>query len=328
VPCNDFDACTAADTCAGGVCSGKAVSCNDANVCTTDACAKSGGCLHVANAQACSDGTACTTKDACVAGACVGVLVDCDDANPCTKDMCGAATGCQHPALADATPCGGSGVCQKGLCSPGSAVTPAVTCAQILLARPSAPSGVYWLDPDQGDPTNKYQAFCDMVTDGGGWLKVDNVWAHTLLAMTNPSPTQGKCSLLATELRAWDGFAGAPGYGHLCMAVRPAGNWMPYTTLRFEGVVLTGYTAGKGHTYDLSFDCYGLKSKGALCAGPNDALVPAYAVQKSIGDGETIGPYTAKVQLGKVWTDFQIRAREEGPQLEGIVWNTGAFLLR
>ena len=327
-PCNDGDACTSDDVCKAATCKGTAKGCDDSNTCTTDACDKNAGCLHVPNAQPCSDGTLCTSGDVCKNGNCVGNLVNCDDKNPCTVDQCTSAVGCGHPALPNDTVCGGSGICWFGKCTPGSEVTPAVSCKQILQARPKAPSGVYWLDPDQGDGANKYQVFCDMVSYGGGWLRVDNQWAQKLLVMQNPSPTQGKCALSSSELRAWDGFDGAPGYGHLCIASRLAGNWMPYQELRVEGVVLTGYTAGKGHTYDLSFDCYGLKSKGAFCAGPNDFLVPAYGTQQSLGNGEKLGPTSKLVDLGKVWTDFQVRAREEGPQLEGIVWNSGVFLLR
>jgi len=50
-------------------------------------------------------------------------------------------------------------------------VTP-TSCAALLTANPSAPSGVYTLDPDGAGPIAPFQGYCDMVTDGGGWLLV------------------------------------------------------------------------------------------------------------------------------------------------------------
>ncbi len=327
-PCSDGDACTSGDTCGTGQCTGTATNCEDSNPCTEDACAKTTGCLHIANAKPCDDGTVCTGPDACKDGNCGGVAVICDDANPCTTDACASTSGCSHAAVAANTKCGDIGVCLSGKCSPGSDVNPATSCLAIKQALPTAASGVYWLDPDQKGAGDKYQVFCEMVQYGGGWLRIDNNWANTLLVMTNPFLSSGLCKMTASELRAWDGFAGAPGYGHLCIATRPQGNFMAYSELRIEGVVLVGYTPGKGNTYDLTGDCYGFKHTGAVCAGPNDAQHPVYPSFKSVGNGEKMGPSTFAIALGKVYSDFQIRAREEGPQLEGIVWNSGAFWLR
>lgn len=327
-PCSDGDACTAKDSCSAGSCTGQPQSCDDANACTQDVCDKTTGCLHIANAKPCSDASLCTEQDTCKNGACLGEPVDCEDKNPCTTDSCTAQQGCSHQAVSQGTSCGESGICQSGACSPGSSLQPGISCLQILQGRPGAPTGVYWLDPDQTGPGSKYQVFCEMTVHGGGWLRIDNAWANTLLTMTNPFIAQGLCKMTATEVRAWDGFAGAPGYGHLCLASRIQGNFMSYSELRLEGVVLTGYTAGKGNTYDLTADCYGFKAKGAFCVGPNDAQQPAYSSYNSVGNGQLHGPTTKLIALGKTYSDFQIRAREEGPQLEGIVWNQGHFLLR
>src|SRR5262249_27226304 len=69
--CNDGNACTTADTCAGGVCvGGPAPNCNDSNACTADSCAPATGCVHT--------------------------TISCDDSNLCTTDTCSAATGCVH----------------------------------------------------------------------------------------------------------------------------------------------------------------------------------------------------------------------------------------
>lgn len=67
--------------------------CDDADACTTDACA-SGRCAH--DPVTCDDGDACTA-DACdsVSG-CTTSPLGCDDGNACTTDSCDSATGCVH----------------------------------------------------------------------------------------------------------------------------------------------------------------------------------------------------------------------------------------
>src|SRR5436309_6034185 len=64
--CNDGNACTTADTCAGGACvGGPALNCDDSNVCTTDSCDPATGCMNTANSSPCDDSDDCTTADTC-----------------------------------------------------------------------------------------------------------------------------------------------------------------------------------------------------------------------------------------------------------------------
>ena len=46
------------------------------------------------------------------------------------------------------------------------------SCRAIKEALPSKASGMYWVDPDGGSTDNAFFGYCDMVTDGGGWLLV------------------------------------------------------------------------------------------------------------------------------------------------------------
>lgn len=83
-PCDDDDPCTLGEVCdAAGTCGGGAPrSCDDANVCTTDACIPGEGCLNLFRTEdcvgdscgpaLCSDDEPCTIDDRCIAGQCFG----------------------------------------------------------------------------------------------------------------------------------------------------------------------------------------------------------------------------------------------------------------
>jgi hypothetical protein len=54
----------------------------------------------------------------------------------------------------------------------GVCVQKGASCRAIHVATPSAPDGVYQLDPDGGSDANAFFAYCDMTMDGGGWMKI------------------------------------------------------------------------------------------------------------------------------------------------------------
>ena len=98
-----------------------AAPCDDANPCTTDACATTGSCTHIALVSgSCSDGDACTEGETCQAGVCSGgTPASCqDDSNLCTDSVCDLALGCT--VTANNLPCDDGNKCtEPDFCSGG-----------------------------------------------------------------------------------------------------------------------------------------------------------------------------------------------------------------
>lgn len=113
--CDDGNACTDGDMCKDGKCvGGKAVVCDDQNVCTTDTCDAKLGCIFANNNLPCDDKDACTVGDYCKEGKCVpGSAKVCNDNNPCTKDGCDPSTGCVFKPVTDGTLCDDGNGCTK-----------------------------------------------------------------------------------------------------------------------------------------------------------------------------------------------------------------------
>ena len=44
------------------------------------------------------------------------------------------------------------------------------SCAAILRANPRASSGAFFVDPDGAGGQTPIRVYCDMSTDGGGWM--------------------------------------------------------------------------------------------------------------------------------------------------------------
>jgi hypothetical protein len=122
-PCDDGNACTHLDHCGDGACAGYAVTCTDANDCTSDSCDPDVGCLHSAiNGAMCDDDDFCTSGDLCVLEECVGQnVVICNDMNVCTADQCHSLMGCIFTGetggvCTDGDPTTISDSCQEGNC--------------------------------------------------------------------------------------------------------------------------------------------------------------------------------------------------------------------
>ena len=122
--CTDGNACTAADVCKAGNCSGKAVACNDGNPCTSDACLPAVGCTTTANdGAACDDDNPCTQGDSCAGASCqAGKATVCPANEPCIAWKCDPVLGkCKPGYLIAGTVCNDGNACSEGdACAAGA----------------------------------------------------------------------------------------------------------------------------------------------------------------------------------------------------------------
>ncbi|MFA6185458.1 MAG: DUF2341 domain-containing protein [Candidatus Shapirobacteria bacterium] len=54
----------------------------------------------------------------------------------------------------------------------GTSDYPGLSCKSILDAGNSTGNNTYWIDPTNGNISDKFQAYCDMTNDSGGWMLV------------------------------------------------------------------------------------------------------------------------------------------------------------
>ena len=183
--------CTVEGVCGKGLCQeGTCVIsedelCDDENVCTTDFCNETLGCIFLTNPQTVCDDEVDCTFDTCLPDqGCLHSPVGsaCDDGSPCVSFVCDVVEGC----MAELQPncCGnglveGTEICDDGNILPGDGCTPLckgefgsgyTDCISIKWAFPGAPSGIYSIDPDGDEGVlTPQKVWCEMNLDGGGW---------------------------------------------------------------------------------------------------------------------------------------------------------------
>lgn len=132
VGCDDFDPCTAVDTCQlDGACVGLPVSCTTPPgqcFAAQGTCSGDAGCQYAPTpSAACDDGDDCTTGDTCDAvGGCAGTPVTCGPREcQVPSGVCDADGGCRYDDLDAGASCAGGGLCNgRGGCIPMWAYTP------------------------------------------------------------------------------------------------------------------------------------------------------------------------------------------------------------
>jgi hypothetical protein len=210
--CSDGNACTQADTCENGTCTGS----NPVVCAASDAChvggtcnPSTGACTNpvAANGTGCNDGNACTQSDSCQNGACTGSNpVTCTASDAChVAGACDPGTGaCTNPVAANGTSCSDGNACtqadscQSGTCTGSNAVTCTASDACHVAGA---------CDPTSGSCSNPVAANGTTCSDGNACTQSDacqnGKCAGTAVACTASDschiagacdPTSGACS--------------------------------------------------------------------------------------------------------------------------------------
>jgi hypothetical protein len=159
-PCSPSATCT--DTATGFSCACNSGYTGDGLTCAT--CATCGAGQYQSAACTATTNTVCKTCRTCPAGTFLTAAC-----GPTTDTACSACSdGCD--ACTSATACT---TCALGFQPAGAGcVAVPTTCRTLHLSQPTLPDGVYRLDPDGAGPGTPFTAYCDMTTDGGGWMKI------------------------------------------------------------------------------------------------------------------------------------------------------------
>ncbi|MBM4344605.1 MAG: proprotein convertase P-domain-containing protein [Deltaproteobacteria bacterium] len=130
----------------------------------------------------------------------------------------------------------------------GTQANPALHCNELKAKQPTAPSGVYWIDPDGGSAANALQTYCDMISYGGGWTLVARMTNGCMTdgngavgALTSPS--QATCAKLSDA--AINAIRTAGGSGGVFWGYHDNGNYKLPASGRFLKIVSGSFDANK-----------------------------------------------------------------------------------
>ena len=84
----------------------------------------------------------------------------------------------------------------------GTQTYPGLSCKSILDAGNSTGIGIYWIDPTNGNTSDKFQAYCDMTNDSGGWMLVtpSMINSQSNTATSTTQTTDGNGGLILSTI--------------------------------------------------------------------------------------------------------------------------------
>lgn len=119
------------------------------------------------------------------AGTFAGALAACS----LTTSLDGLSGGTKVTPLSDSG-VAADAIADGGVDAPSAPLFP--SCRALLAAVPGSKDGTYDLDPDGPGPKPPFKGYCDMTTDEGGWLRIDQ-------SLLEPSVRVGVTPLLTND---------------------------------------------------------------------------------------------------------------------------------
>jgi hypothetical protein len=174
----------------------------------------------------------------------------------------------------------------------GTQTSPGTSCKQLFDADNARPSAVYWIDPNQGDPSDAFPVHCDMVTAGGGWTRVAALANN--FSVCEMTAAQGSAQDVANANgTAWLSAAVVgtiPWTGKEVMLYDSATNWVRYTSTAStwtwaniaNGTIGTSNVASHSLTYRKNSDSgFQTLRNGGGCTSGGDCLLGGYDVSNN-----------------------------------------------